>query len=239
MYDIFRNCLNNISKKTTITKINNYNKIILDLVLYEKNPSFTNTEQLLNKFKELNNNINKHNLIFEDKNKIKMYIAKIVSKIFYENKPNPKYNQYVETKKKLLDENKSLSQQRIIELIGPEPEKELVIERIEKKVVLNCTNEKFSSFDNLYLPNCYDEKLKQLYRSFQEDKERFESLGIPNKLCLLLYGEPGTGKTTTIITSGSYFQRDIFYVSLKNISNSGLKMIFDYINENHSNQGII
>jgi chaperone BCS1 len=64
-------------------------------------------------------------------------------------------------------------------------------------------------------------------------------LGIPNKLCLLLHGEPGTGKTTTIITTASYFGRDIFYVSLKNISNNDLKMIFDYVNEKHSNQGII
>jgi mitochondrial chaperone BCS1 len=91
----------------------------------------------------------------------------------------------------------------------------------------------------LYLSDSQDEKLKNLLNSFNADKERLEELGIPNKLCLLLYGEPGTGKTTTIITTASYFGRDIFYVSLKNISNNDLKMIFDYVNEKHSNQGII
>lgn len=142
-------------------------------------------------------------------------------------------------KKKLLNENANLSFEKIIQLIGSEPPKELEQETIEKKVKLQYTNEKFSSFANLYLPNYQEEQLKSLFNSFRDDKENFESLGIPNKLCLLLYGEPGTGKTTTIITTASYFSRDIFYVSLKNISNSDLKLIFDFINEHHTNQGII
>ena len=67
-----------------------------------------------------------------------------------------------------------------------------------------------------------------------------EELGIPNKLGILLHGEPGCGKTTTIITIASYFGRDIFYVNLKSIkTNHDLKMIFDHINNSHSGGGII
>ena len=67
-----------------------------------------------------------------------------------------------------------------------------------------------------------------------------DELGIPNKLGILLYGEPGCGKTTTIVTIASYFGRDIFYINLKSVStNDELKMIFDHINTKHSGGGII
>ena len=154
-------------------------------------------------------------------------------------KPNPKYENYFEEKKKLLDGDKNCSNEKILQLLGIEPEKELEEESVEKEVVVTYTNEKYTNFTNLYLSESQDDRLKTLLNSFNVDKERLEELGIPNKLCLLLYGEPGTGKTTTIITTASYFGRDIFYVSLKNISNGDLKMIFDYVNEKHSNQGII
>lgn len=56
----------------------------------------------------------------------------------------------------------------------------------------------------------------------------------------MLHGEPGCGKTTTIITVASYFGRDIFYVNLKSIqTNSDLKLVFDHINNSHSGGGII
>lgn len=183
--------------------------------------------------------INNLSLVSDNKNKIKIYMAKIKTKLVKTTKPNPKYERYFEEKKKLLDMNKDCSNEKILQLLGIQPEKELEEEIVEKEVELTYTNEKYTNFTNLYLSDSQDEKLKNLLNSFNADKERLEELGIPNKLCLLLHGEPGTGKTTTIITTASYFGRDIFYVSLKNISNNDLKMIFDYVNEKHSNQGII
>lgn len=183
--------------------------------------------------------INNLSLVSDNKNKIKIYMAKIKTKLVKTTKQNPKYEKYFEEKKKLLDGDKNCSNEKILQLLGIEPEKELEEDVIEKEVETTYTNEKYTNFLNLYLSDSQDEKLKNLLNSFNADKERLEELGIPNKLCLLLYGEPGTGKTTTIITTASYFGRDIFYVSLKNISNNDLKMIFDYVNEKHSNQGII
>lgn len=183
--------------------------------------------------------INNLSLVSDNKNKIKIYMAKIKTKLVKTTKQNPKYEKYFEEKKKLLDGDKNCSNEKILQLLGIEPEKELEEEAVEKEVEITYTNEKYTNFLNLYLSDSQDEKLKNLLNSFNADKERLEELGIPNKLCLLLYGEPGTGKTTTIITTASYFGRDIFYVSLKNISNNDLKIIFDYVNEKHSNQGII
>lgn len=183
--------------------------------------------------------INNLSLVSDNKNKIKIYMAKIKTKLVKTTKPNSKYERYFEEKKKLLDMNKDCSNEKILQLLGIQPEKELEEEIVEKEVELTYTNEKYTNFTNLYLSDSQDERLKNLLNSFNADKERLEELGIPNKLCLLLHGEPGTGKTTTIITTASYFGRDIFYVSLKNISNNDLKMIFDYVNEKHSNQGII
>lgn len=189
--------------------------------------------------KKFISHINNLSLVSDNINKIKIYMAKIKTKLVKTTKSNPKYEKYFEEKKKLLDGDKNCSNEKIIQLLGIEPEKELEEEAVEKEVEITYTNEKYTNFSNLYLSDSQDEKLKNLLNSFNADKERLEELGIPNKLCLLLYGEPGTGKTTTIITTASYFGRDIFYVSLKNISNNDLKIIFDYVNEKHSNQGII
>jgi chaperone BCS1 len=85
-----------------------------------------------------------------------------------------------------------------------------------------------------------DIKLFGLTERFLNDKKMMEELGISNKLGILLYGEPGCGKTTTIITLGSYLGRDIFYLNLKSVrTNDELKMIFDYVNLEHSGGGII
>jgi hypothetical protein len=170
--------------------------------------------------------------------KINVYTIKTINIKTTEKIDNPEYKKYYETKKKLLDENTSIGD--IIKLIGIEPEQYISTEKtnyeIEKKIV----NTKYCSFDNLYLRKQQDTVLFNLTERFLNDKKLMEELGIPNKLGILLYGEPGCGKTTTIITLGSYLGRDIFYLNLKSVkTNQELKMIFDYVNMEHSGGGII
>jgi SpoVK/Ycf46/Vps4 family AAA+-type ATPase len=171
-------------------------------------------------------------------NKITINTIKVLEKEINIESESPKYTQYCNQKKQLMDEKKSTKE--IIELLGSEPNQTMVNINIEKSIQVNPINTKYCSFDNLYLRKQQDIMLYTLLQRFKEDKEIMSELGIPNKLGILLYGEPGCGKTTAIITIASYFGRDIFYVNLKSINtNSDLKMVFDHINNAHSGGGII
>lgn len=202
-----------------------------------KNDLYLNEDDQIIIFKKFISQINNLSLKSDDKKKIKIYLGKVITKITKISKKNPEYDNYMKKKKELVEKN--ITDDKIINLLGLVPNEQLEENIFEKEVNLTYINEKYTSFSNLYLANSQDLKLKSLLNSFNDDKEKLESLGIPNKLCLLLYGEPGTGKTTTITTIASYFKRDIFYISLKNISNCELKMLFDHVNEKHSNKGII
>lgn len=192
------------------------NKKIIDFIGYV---------DLMSKKHKINKNIN-------------IYTINTETKIIIDKTDNPQYVSYMETKKKLLDEKKTLED--IIKLIGIEPEKYILNEKKNYEVVKKTVNTKYCSFENLYLRKQQDTILFNLTDRFINDKKIMEHLGIPNKLGILLYGEPGCGKTTTIITLSSYLGRDIFYLNLKSIkTNEELKMIFDYVNAEHSGGGVI
>lgn len=56
----------------------------------------------------------------------------------------------------------------------------------------------------------------------------------------MLYGEPGTGKSTTIQAIATFLQKDIYYVDIQNAkTNEDLQFIFEYVNKNVQNGGII
>ena len=55
-----------------------------------------------------------------------------------------------------------------------------------------------------------------------------------------MYGEPGTGKSSTIQAIATYLEKDIYYVSLSNVeTNEELLMIFDYVNSETVGNAII
>ena len=84
----------------------------------------------------------------------------------------------------------------------------------------------------MYFREADKKKLMTCLYQFKEKKELLHSLGFQNKLNILLYGEPGTGKSTTIEAVATYFQRDIYYVDLKEAqSNKDFQMIFDHVNK--------
>jgi chaperone BCS1 len=127
----------------------------------------------------------------------------------------------------------------IIGLLGQEPPK-TIGESVKREIESVNISDRYCSFDNLYLRKSQDTVLFQLVESFQNDKKEMEELGIPNKLGILLHGEPGCGKTTTILTVASYFGRDVFYINLKSVkSNDELKAVFDHVNAKHVGGGII
>jgi ATP-dependent 26S proteasome regulatory subunit len=99
-------------------------------------------------------------------------------------------------------------------------------------------NKSYRDFDTIYLKKADEIKLKSSLDKFYTKKELFNSLGLSNKLCILLHGEFGTGKSSTIQAIASKLKKDIYYLSFSNIikTNEDLHNVFNYI---VNNNGII
>ena len=99
-------------------------------------------------------------------------------------------------------------------------------------------NKSYRDFDTIYLKKTDEIKLKSSLDKFYTKKELFNSLGLSNKLCILLHGEFGTGKSSTIHAIASKLKKDIYYLSFSNIikTNEDLHNVFNYI---VNNNGII
>ena len=98
----------------------------------------------------------------------------------------------------------------------------------------------FSECGIVYEPEGIQKKLLSVLSKFKSNKELLKSLGLPNKLCVMLDGLPGTGKSSTILTIASYLKKDIYYLSFGDTieTNEDLQMIFDHVVKN-CNGGII
>jgi Cdc6-like AAA superfamily ATPase len=53
--------------------------------------------------------------------------------------------------------------------------------------------------------------------TFTSDKEFYKKVGMPYRRGILLYGKPGTGKTSLINAISSQLNRDLYFLNLKNI----------------------
>jgi hypothetical protein len=101
-------------------------------------------------------------------------------------------------------------------------------------------NQSYKSFDTLYLRDKDKSYLKAVLERFHTNPDIYTDLDIQRKIGILLHGEPGTGKTSTIKTIASYLKRNIYYIDLSNIKkNSELKMLFDHVNKGNGMGGVI
>ncbi|RIA81311.1 P-loop containing nucleoside triphosphate hydrolase protein, partial [Glomus cerebriforme] len=71
--------------------------------------------------------------------------------------------------------------------------------------------------DAVALDESYEKLLKKELQTFVNDKSFYERIGMPYRRGILLYGKPGTGKTSLINAISSQLSRDIYYLNLKNI----------------------
>lgn len=95
-------------------------------------------------------------------------------------------------------------------------------------------------FQYLYLQKSYKDKLESYLKNFKEKKENYEKFGFPYKGGILLNGNPGCGKSSTIMAIATYLNKDVYYLDLGRIkTNSELKMCIDHINTNSQNGGVI
>jgi ATP-dependent 26S proteasome regulatory subunit len=174
-------------------------------------------------------------------NKIKInaiYIkdTKIIKKI-----DNPDYDEWkqkLEEVKNMIGENKD--NDVLSNLIKDCPSKTIETKTNKKEIKVEEINSVYKDFSTLYLSKNDKTILYNMLDNFKNKKELLEELGIPNKLGILLYGQPGCGKTTTITAIASYLQKDIYYVNLNGVkTNEDLKMIFDHVISGDIKSGII
>ena len=107
-----------------------------------------------------------------------------------------------------------------------------------RRVVVERVNEVVKQMDTVYLKA---EDMTVLSRSltlFRDRRELMVDLGLQHKLGVLLHGEPGTGKSTTIAAIATFLDKDIYYVSLGTVqTNAELRSLFDHVTKNCANGG--
>jgi Cdc6-like AAA superfamily ATPase len=222
---------------TTANK--NASSCLISFIVHTKTPQKINTKHVITNFVST---INKS--FTKNSTKTKIYYVKLVDDKQVTETPNPEYEDY-ENKKKLLEQIKpgdtNPSNVLLYEFMSkPAPPKTITNETITKKIECKFLNEMEKNFDTLFLR---DKDRKQLTNSLEMFKNKghiLQKLGLQNKFNLLLYGEPGTGKSTTIQAVANYLQKDIYYIDLQKVeTNEDLHMMFEYVNKNVINSGII
>ena len=215
------------------------------------------------------NFINHINTFIENK-QIKEPVKSFIIKIEREEKivvvPNPEYITY-EKKKKEIDailglnnaipgtetgelttstkEKKTFGSRNtlvpsLVRLLSNIPTETIEKTSVESKIKLTEVNEIYKSFDNLYLREHDKIKLKNILEMFYDNKELMNEYGIPHKLGILLYGVPGTGKSSTIQVIATWLKKNIYCVDFKSVkTNKDFFQIVEYICKHCTNGGIL
>ena len=96
--------------------------------------------------------------------------------------------------------------------------------------------------ETLYLKEKQKESLMDLVDEFfkEETRETYLSYGMPYKCVIMLYGSPGTGKTTAITTIASYFDCDIYTIPItKELTDYAIIDAFSGINDKEDKKHIV
>lgn len=91
------------------------------------------------------------------------------------------------------------------------------IDKIKKSSSIKCDviNKINKKLDTVYLRHEDEMKLFAILNTFKNNKKIYDELCIPYKIGCLLYGHPGTGKTTTIKAIATFLKKDIYYINLE------------------------
>ena len=176
-------------------------------------------------------------------NKIKIHSLRLEEEKIINEKPNPDYDIWKQ-KKEIIDQLKLKENNNSMEILSflnqQIPLNTIVTEVINKKIVSSQLNEISKNIDTLYLRKKDKEKLLNSLSQFRDNKTVLSELGLQNKLNILLYGNPGTGKSTTIQAVATYLQKDIYYIDLQKVLfNEDLQVLFEFVNKNVQKGGII
>jgi len=165
-----------------------------------------------------------------------VYILKVADETITEEVPNPAYAEWETYMEKL----QKMSQSGNAPAPPLPPNKTITNTKIVKKVVTEHINAIYKDMSNLYLRREDKRKLLSCLTQYHQNKSLLKDLGIPNKLGIMLFGEPGTGKSSTISAIASFLKKNIYYVQMNDVkSNAELMMLFTHVTKNCANAGII
>jgi SpoVK/Ycf46/Vps4 family AAA+-type ATPase len=247
----------NTKNEEYMSAINEYTSI-LDKLINEKSSKKESGKKIDIVIEKINNNdinddtfnqskiietfitkVNRCTPELQDNVKVKIFYLTIESEKQMNEDDNPEYIEWKE-KKELLEKMNKDEKNTFSMFDFRIPPKKIKSESYIKKVVYKQLNEASKTFDTLYLRKNDKELLSTSLSQFKNKKDIIKSLGLQNKLNILLHGEPGTGKSTTIQAIATFLNKDIYYVDLKNAAtNDDLQIMFEYVNKNVQNGGII
>ena len=72
--------------------------------------------------------------------------------------------------------------------------------------------------DSIFLDNDIHEKLLEDIRKFLSNRETYQKMNYPYKYSALIYGVPGSGKTSSILAIASELKRDVEYVNISTVT---------------------
>jgi hypothetical protein len=224
-----------IDQKVNTDNVKNYTNTLL---IHPKNDYIINQQDIIDNFVKTIYGSYKKNTT-----KTKVYFVKLEDDITKKESPNPEYEQY-EIKKKMVESLKITNEDDrkvFTEFLNMQiPCKNIIIETIKKKIECKQLNEIEKDFNTLFLRQEDKNKLTNSLDMFKNKGHILKEMGLQNKFNLLLYGKPGTGKSTTILATANYLQKDIYYVDLQKAElNEDLQMIFEYVNKSVQNGGIV
>jgi ATPase family associated with various cellular activities (AAA) len=198
-------------------------------------------EELQKAFFNYLNTFSSNTPITTDRSKVKTFDIKIEYKEKKVTIPNPVYTLQQKRLEDLKNALKSeITDKMISEMISTMPPETIEEVQRSKEVVCTPINEVYKDLSRLYLSKKDKQKLSAMLQDFRDDKELMTDLGLPNKLAVLLYGEPGCGKSSTIETIGSYLQKDIYNLNLQSVqTNEDLARLWDYVTNQTKNGGCI
>ena len=223
-----------LSKSTTSTST----KITIELICESMTIQASQHEDLLSK---MLSSIKDCKASHNQSANIEINHLKLVKNVKTDTKQNPEYLEYQE-KKKLVAEcpDKAMQNMGLSEIFKMNvPSENLTTTTIESSVEVELIQTSHKSIDTMYFKQQDEKKLMSVIEKFHSKKDLLHSLGLPNKLCILLNGPPGTGKSSAILTIASYLQKNIYYFSFENVrTNDDMNKMVNHVVKN-CNEGIV
>lgn len=93
----------------------------------------------------------------------------------------------------------------------------------------------YKTFNNICLKNNLEKTIFNIINEFKHSENWYKELDLPYTLGFLLFGPPGTGKTSIIKAIANVFEKDIWYFDLSKIkSSSEFEILISKINYDNS-----